>query len=455
MENNIQKIGNWFKNSISVRMVVVGFILLVLLIPLSAVENLIFERGLRQNEVIQEINQKWGNHVILYGPIIKVPYKAYKKERIFDERTKTYITSLEEEFHQAYFFPEKLNADVNIDTESLERGIYESVVYTSDVNLEGGYSGFDFSQQEISENDILWNKATVLFKTSNLKGIRNAIQIDLGREQLALKPQFDNGQLSTLASGFIKNPSVLQQGQVDFSLQMKVNGSERLQFVPIGRETLVHMVSDWHSPSFNGNFLPDDKSKKITANGFEAHWKVLETNRQFGQQFFDQLPDLTSYAFGTDLIIPIDDYQKTERTSKYGLMIIGLTLLVFLMIQIISKINIHPFQYLMIGLALVLFYTLLLSISEHLNYLIAYMISGVSTVGLITLYSRSILKSKKFTLFILISMSALYGFIYVIIQLENYALLVGSIGLFIILAIIMFASKKIDWSGQQRLHMAK
>ena len=146
--------------------------------------------------------------------------------------------------------------------------------------------------------------------------------------------------------------------------------------------------------------------------------------------------------------MPVDDYQKTSRTSKYGFMIIGLTLLVFLLIQISSKIPIHPFQYLMIGLALVLFYTLLISISEHKNYLFAYVVSGIAIVSLITVYSRSILKNTKFTLLILGSMLGLYSFIFVIIQLEDYALLVGSIGLFTILATIMFTSRKIDWSGQ-------
>ena len=321
--------------------------------------------------------------------------------------------------------------------------------FSSDINIKGNFSGFDFSQEEIPEKDILWDKATVLFKTSNLKGIRNEVQVSLGDEQALLKPKFDDNYLSTLASGYLKNLSKAKNGTIPYNINITVNGSESLKFIPIGKESKVNMVSNWHSPSFNGNFLPDDKSKKITQNGFEADWKVLEINRQFGQQFFDKLPNLTQFSFGTDFIIPVDDYQKTERTSKYGLMIIGLTLFVFLMIQIISKIDIHPFQYLMIGLALVMFYTLLVSISEHQNYLIAYLIAGVSVVMLITLYSRTILKNKKFPLFIFGSMTALYGFIFVIIQLENYALLVGSIGLFVILAIIMFTSKKIDWTGQQ------
>ncbi|MFD2585997.1 cell envelope integrity protein CreD [Croceitalea marina] len=444
METKRSRIGNWFKTSISARMLIVGFILVILLIPLSFVKDLIRERGYRQTEVIQEINQKWGNQVTLYGPIIKIPYKTYKEEKVFDPNSKTYIKTFEDVFHDAYFFPENLDINAQIDTESLERGIYESVVYTSDIHLKGNFQGFDFSAEEIPEQDIFWNKATVLMKTSNLKGIRNEISIQLDTSQVNLKPLFDDQAMSTLSSNFLKN--IKNDTELAFSMDIKINGSERLQFIPVGRETLVNMKSDWHSPSFNGNFLPDDKTKKISKNGFEANWKVLETNRQFGQQFFDRLPSLSAFSFGTNLIIPVDDYQKTERTSKYGLMIIGLTLLVFLLIQIISKIDIHPFQYLMIGLALVMFYTLLISISEHQNYLKAYLIAGSAVIGLITIYSRTILKNIKFPLLVFSSMTALYAFIFVIIQLENYALLVGSIGLFVILAIIMFASKKIDWN---------
>ncbi|WP_350293525.1 cell envelope integrity protein CreD [uncultured Croceitalea sp.] len=443
METKRSKIGNWFKTSISARMLIVGFILVILLIPLGFVKDLIRERGFRQTEVIQEINQKWGNQVTLYGPIIKIPYKTYKEEKVFDAKSKTYIKTYEDVFHNAYFLPENLTINAQVDTESLERGIYESVVYTSDIELNGSFKGFDFSAEEIPDEDILWNKATVFMKTTNLKGIRNEISIQLDTNKFSLKPQFNDQYMSTLSSGFIKK--LKADSILSYSLNIKINGSEQLQFIPVGRETLVRMKSDWHSPSFNGNFLPDDKTKKITKDGFEANWKVLETNRQFGQQFFDRLPDLSAFSFGTDLIIPVDDYQKTQRTSKYGLLIIGLTLLVFLLIQIISKIDIHPFQYLMIGLALVMFYTLLISISEHQNFLKAYLIAGTAVIGLITIYSRTILKHIKFPLLIGGSLSALYAFIFVIIQLENYALLVGSIGLFIILAIIMFASKRIDW----------
>jgi len=322
-------------------------------------------------------------------------------------------------------------------------------VYSTQLQLQGRFKGFDFSSEEIPDKDIMWDKASLILRTSNLKGIRTEVNLTLDTTEYALKPRFDNQSISTLESGFVKGLSGFKEKELGFDLAMEMNGSQSLRFVPIGKLTTTKMTSDWPAPSFSGEFLPDDESKKIGPDGFEADWKILEINRQFGQQFFDHLPDLSSFAYGTDLIVPIDDYQKTERASKYGLMVIGLTLFVFLLIQLISKIGIHPFQYLMIGLALVMFYTLLISITEHQNFLKAYVVSGAAVVGLISLYSISILRSMKFTLLVLLSMSALYAFIFVIIQLENYALLVGSVGLFIILAIIMFATRKIDWEPQE------
>lgn len=180
---------------------------------------------------------------------------------------------------------------------------------------------------------------------------------------------------------------------------------------------------------------------------FKAHWNIFHTNRQFEQQFFGHLPDLSEFSFGVELIVPLDEYQKSERSTKYGLMIISLTFLVFFIIQAVSKINIHPFQYLMIGLALTMFYTLLISISEHESFLKGYLIAGIAVVTLISLYTKSVLKMWKFSLLVFCSLSSLYTFVFVIIQLENYALLVGSIGLFIILSLVMYFSRKIDWSN--------
>ena len=448
MEQKRGKFGNWMRNSITARMLVVGFLLMVLLIPLEFVKSLISERSYRQAQVVKEINSKWGNEVLLSGPILKIPYKTFKEVRSYDEKAKAYETTNEETIKYAYFFPDSLDIASDVESKPLNRSIYESVVYTADLTIKGIFPKIDFTKADIPENHIIWDKATVIIKTSNLKGIRNSPEVHFNQQVLQMTPQYDTKYLNTIQSGYVKNLTEISTNSTLFSFNLKINGSESLKFLPIGKETTTSMKSNWHSPSFDGRFLPEDGSREISKDGFEASWKVLQINRQFEQSFFGYLPELEEFAFGTNFIIPVDEYQKSERTAKYGFMVIGLTLLVFLLIQLVSKLYIHPFQYVMIGLALVMFYTLLISISEHSSFLKAYAIAAFAVLGLITIYSRAILKGFKFPLLVCTSLASLYGFIYVIIQLENYALLVGSIGLFVILAIIMFASRKIDWGNE-------
>ncbi len=447
MEQKRSKFGNWLRNSITARILIVGLLLIVLLIPLEFVKSLINERSLRQSEVVREINSKWGNEVILSGPILKVPYEHTSEERIFDEQAKAYRTETNSSIKYAYLFPDTLDIASNVASKPLNRSIYESVVYTADISVQGTFPKIALSEEDITPDAILWDKITVLVRSSNLKGIRSAPAVQLHSQSLSLTPKYDREYLNTLESEPIQNLSLENTTDLAFSFDLTINGSESLKFIPIGKETTASMTSNWHSPSFDGNYLPIDDTKEITADGFKASWQVLQINRQFEQVFYEKLPTLIEFAFGTNLIIPVDEYQKSERSAKYGFMVIGLTLLVFLLIQLVSKIYIHPFQYVMIGLALVMFYTLLISISEHSSFLKAYIIAGGSVLLLITVYSRAILKGFKFPLLVCASLASLYGFIYVIIQLENYALLVGSIGLFVILAIIMFASRRIDWGN--------
>jgi inner membrane protein len=448
MEQKKGKFANWMRNSITARMLVIGFLLIVLLIPLEFVKSLIAERSLRQSEVVNEINGKWGNEVTLSGPILKIPYKTIQEIRTFNEKTNAYQTTTKEHIKHAYFFPESLDIASDVESKPLGRSIYESVVYTADMNVTGNFPKIDFSESNIATDQILWDKATIIIQTSNLKGIRNTPEININSQSLQMTPVHDQNYLNTIQSANVDNLVELAQSSIPFSFRLKINGSESLNFIPIGKETSASMKSNWPSPSFAGRFIPLDGSRQISTDGFKASWKVLQINRQFEQFFFGQLPDLAAFSFGTNFIIPVDEYQKSERTAKYGFMVIGLTLLVFLLIQLISKIYIHPFQYVMIGLALVMFYTLLISISEHSSFLKAYIIAAFSVLGLITIYSKAILKGLKFPILVCTSLAGLYGFIYVIIQLENYALLVGSSGLFLILATIMFASRKIDWGNE-------
>lgn len=436
--------------STTAKMIMVGLLTLILLIPLEYVKNLISERAQRQEEVITETNDKWGENVFFYGPILKVPYTYYEETVSINEKNKETIKQKTAFTNYAYFFPEELKANTNVTTKVLNRNNYESVVFTSNIKFRGSYIQPDFSSKNIINENIQWNKATILIKTTNLKSIKNEVKIKFGNNNYTFEPVYnENSKDSTeaLETGYIDLSTLLSKGKTNFNFDITYNGSKQIKMVPIGKTTLVSMKSNWASPSFTGNFLPDDKTKEITSAGFDANWKILHINRAFSQQVFDNLPDLSQFAFGVDFVIPVDQYQQNERASKYGFLVIGLTFLIFFLIQSISKISIHIFQYSMIGLALIMFYTLLISITEHSSFTKAYLISAVAVVVMIGLYSISILKNKKFPLFIGLSLSGLYSFIYVIIQLENYALLVGSIGLFIILGIVMYFSRKIDWEN--------
>jgi inner membrane protein len=447
-----------FFQSTTAKMIMVGLLTIVLLIPLEFVKNLIFERSQRQSEVISEINDKWGEQVFLYGPILKVPYTAYEETVAVNQQTKQTVMQKKATTHYAYFFPEVLKATSKVSTKVLNRNNYESAVFTSAMKFSGSYIKPDFSSKSVAAENIQWNKATILIQTTNLKSIRNEMKINFGGTSLAFQPVYETDDKARhettqtpgveattdrLETAYFDLSKFIATGKADFNFNITYNGSQQIKVVPIGKTTEMQMQSNWPSPSFVGNFLPE---KQITPDGFNANWKVLHINRAFSQQFFETLPDLDRYAFGVDFVIPVDQYQQNERASKYGFLVIGLTFLIFFLIQSISKTSIHIFQYSMIGLALIMFYTLLISITEHSSFRDAYLISAGSVIAMIGLYSISILKNKKFPLFISLSLAALYSFIFVIIQLENYALLVGSIGLFLILGAVMYFSRKIDWS---------
>jgi inner membrane protein len=442
-----------FKNSTTLKMFIVGFLVLILLIPLAFIRELIREREKTRNDAVKEINKDWGSNIRIYGPILKVPYNEFSESTETDVKTGKVSKVTYKEVKFAYFFPDQLKMDGKIKGETKKRGIYNTSVYQINSTLSGSFSKPDISRLELNDAQMLWDKSQILIRTSNVKGITQQLKIKLGTETLGFKVAFDehdsgmdqgdSEDIFDVTSTYFNPNIVFANGQETFEIAYHSNGSERLEMIPIGKETSVHLASNWQDPNFMGEFLP--QQKQISKTGFDAHWKVLEMNRPFSQEF-KSLPRLNDYSFGVDLMIPVDNYQQNERSAKYGYLVIALTFLLFFLLQTLSKINIHPFQYLLIGLALIIFYTLLLSFSEQVSFNIAYLISGLATVILITLFSKSIMKIWKFPLFILTSLSALYTFIFVIIQLESYALLVGSIGLFIILAAVMYVSRKIEWN---------
>lgn len=437
-----------FFQSNTAKMIMVGLLTLFLLIPLFYVQDLIKERSQRKSEVTNEVSALWGSDVSFYGPVLRIPYNTYENLNVIDQKTGVATLQRRATTNYAYFFPDELTNSSKVKkNESLKRGLFNPVVFTADMNFKGNFTAPNFAKLNIPQESIQWDKASIVVKTTNLKSIKSELKIVLNNEKMSFEPQpNEKSSYSVLATNIFDYKLLAANGKIDFNFGITYNGSNSINFIPIGKVTNVGIDSDWESPSFEGSFAANDATKVINKDGFHADWKVLDINRTFSQQYANVLPNLDDYLFGVKFIETVDEYQQNERVSKYGFLVIGLTFLIFFLIQSISKINIHIFQYSMIGIALIMFYTLLISITEHSSFTLAYGISGISVVVMITLYSVSILKNRKFPMFIGTALTVLYTFIYVIIQMEDYALMAGSIGLFLILGAVMHFSRKIDWN---------
>jgi len=431
----IDRINSWLKNSISLKLFVITILMLLLLIPASMIKSVIHERESLSNQAIIEVSNKWAGSQQINGPIVSIPLiYEYKDE------DKTYETT-----KYIHILPEELNIDGNISPEKLKRGIYEVVVYKSKLALSGKF----LLNKEIDQNnlkEIKYDQAFLTIGISDLRGIEDQVILNWDNKNLNVEPGSRISEL--IYSGItVKLPNIETNinKSINFSFSLNLQGSQNLDFIPLGSTTNVKINSNWPYPSFNGNFLPDHRN--VTETGFEADWKVLQLNRNFPQSWIGNkhAEKIGQSNFGVNLILPLDDYKKSVRSSKYAVMCIALTFLIFFLVEIINKRKIHPFQYILVGFALCIFYILLISISEHSNFNTAYIISSISIIGMISLYALSILKSKKLSLFLLATLTSIYGFLFVTLQLADYALLMGSIGLTLILAATMYFTRNINW----------
>ena len=422
-----------FKHSIGLRLFIIAVLTLLLMIPAILIQSLISERKDRRDEAALEISDKWGHKQVITGPIISVPFKFYVK----DDQNQMIPT-----LRYAHFLPADLSVQGTLHPEIRYRGIYEVVVYSTALSISGRFESIDVSALKIPAGDILWDDAFLSLGISDMKGINNFITIRWNETSHTANPGIESRDV--LLSGISIQPDIRPGMQeYEFSLDLNLNGSYGLFFSPVGKETKVELSSDWNNPSFGGQFLP--VNREISAEGFRADWKILHLNRNFPQQWIGSEFKVSEALFGVNLLLAVDEYQKTMRTAKYAIMFISLTFLTFFMIELLSKKVIHPIQYLLIGFALLIFYTLLLSISEYLVFKYAYLIAALGIIILISLYTKSVLTNVLQTGIIAGVLIILYGYLYIILQLQDYALLMGSIGLFVVLAVVMYLTRRIDW----------
>ncbi len=420
-------------NRLTIRGMMVGFIILVLMIPMAQISELVRERQDRQRQVSAEVSNRWASNQTINGPILIIPYLELSPDQ------KNMFKKL------AYFLPAELDFDVKVTPQIRHRSIYKIIVYQSEVMIKGRFDSLNLDRLNLAESSILWNEASLCLGLSDFRGIEEQVQLKW------------DGQTHSFESGAATNDIVenglkinlpyreLKSKPHTFSIQMHIKGSQNLSFVPSGKTTQVHMQSTWPDPSFTGSFLPGDQAK-ITAAGFEANWKVLDLNRNFPQQFKDTKYDVLSSSFGVDFLQGSDHYSKTTRSVKYALLFIGLTLALYYFIEIFQKKRVHAFQYVLVGLSLCIFYTLLLSVSEYIPFDGSYLIVSMAIIIMVYLYTGSVFGSRRIAGIFSGILALLYGFIYVLIQLQDWALLLGSIGLFVILALVMYYSRKLDLS---------
>jgi inner membrane protein len=467
--NVFERLNNWIKESVTIKLISIGILVLILMIPSSWIESLIYERQSRAESVINEIASKWSGEQTITGPVLVIPFT--KREKIDKGKEGIEIREWEE---KAFFLPEQLSVESKVEPQILHRGIFEAAVYESQIAVSSEFSKPDFEKLGVEEKDVLWKDAHLIMGITDLRGISKNPALMLGGAALPCEPSsqiglsVQSGRSSTdtydnstaVATAYPQSPA-FENGVIadlnwekadDFSkavsVKLGLKGSTLLYFVPVGKTTHVKVEGPWASPSFAGNFLPSNRD--VSETGFKASWDVLHYNRPFSQQWVGDGHKISGSEFGVKLLIPVDQYQKSMRTAKYSKLIILLTFIALFMVEILRKVRIHPFQYILVGAALTIYYSLLLSFSEHVGYNWAYMVASLATVILVSLYSISFLDSKKLVVIFSFLMTFFYTFIFVIIQLQDYSLLLGSIGLFLIIGLIMYSSKNIKWYKEER-----
>jgi inner membrane protein len=422
------------RNALSIKGIVILVLSGFLCIPSAMVSSLIQERSQRRDMAMQEVSQKWGGTQTLTGPILVIPYQVIEKDAKGNE--------VNRQNQQLFILPESLDIQSTAVPQTKKRSIFEFVLYNAEWTANGKFRLPDITQYTGANAVVDWKNASILMGISDLKGLEEQPLLELNGESLSFEPGFPDYVQFGLR-GIHKRISLApEQQEIDFKLKVKAKGSGSLHFTPIGKTTKVHLQSQWASPKFNGNFLPD--SSNITTSGFTSDWTVLHMNRSYPQAFNkDYSSELQASSFGVDFITTVDNYTKSERSVKYAFMFICLTFLVVFFLEIKQKASVHPFHYALIGLALVIFYTLLVSISEHTSFNTAYMIATLMIGGLVMYFVRLLFRSNRAGALVGLNVGLLYGFLFVTLQSEDYALLLGSLGLFLILAIVMYFSGRI------------
>ncbi len=439
------------------KMAAVTVLVLLLLVPLRMIRSVLRERLERRNEAVADITSSWGRDQRIIGPVLILPYRysinSWKEQPTAGGKSEK-VEVVETAVANAYFLPSTLAIQGTITPRKLRRGIYQAVVYSGQLEISGQFSRPDFGSLRIEETDVLWDDALVAFAIPDLRGVQETLQLKWGANNYPLLP---GSKVKGFPSGVYARVTGLLESDamIPWRLELALNGSGGISFAPVGAQNTVKLSSPWPDPSFRGAFLPSER--KVTRDGFEAAWQISYYGRDYSQQWTDReastaLNPTSAEAslFGVNFLSGIDAYRNVERAIKYGVLFFALVFTAFFLFEILSSLRIHPVQYALVGAALCLFYLGLLSFSEFVRFGLAYLAAAAAASLLICSYSVKVLKSGKRTFIIAGLLTAIYGFLYIALQLQDYSLLFGTAGLFTVLAIVIYVTRNIDWYARDQ-----
>jgi inner membrane protein len=422
------------------RILVLGLLVLVLKIPIAMIGGLVSERQTTREAAAEDVAAKWGRLQALTGPALVVPYtfrwvETGEKGQRIEHTAPRFAT----------FLPEQLEIRGRVDAENRRRGIFSIPVYRLALEVSGHFARPSLAEWNVAPDDVDWNRAQLSVGVSDARGIQEQASLRWNGQSFEFLP--GEGLSGRGQEGIhVALGDVVKAPELAFSFPLVLNGSKGAYFAPFGRTTKVDLVSNWGSPSFQGNWLPTSRS--LGADGFESNWSISYLGRNYPQAWNSETnasEAIERSQFGVDLIDPVDEHRMAERSVKYATLFMLLTFASIWLTEIRTRIRVHPIQYLLVGAALCLFYLLELSLSEHLGFSAAYAIASIAVVIMVGAYSLAVLRGPRRALAVGGTTALLYAYLFVLLTNEDYSLLAGSLGLFLILATIMFLTRRIDW----------
>lgn len=459
-------------NSSLLKVFIIFVLTLLMLIPMTLINDLVNERKNREQEVSSEIALKWGRDQVVTAPVLAVPYDYLLETVKKDSKGKDLmVTSVEEDW--VFLLPNNNTIMTDIKPEILKRGIYNTVVYNADIELKGDFLGIKKSELSVDITALKWQKSKLIFGVEDVKGLSTNPKVTFGGIDYPL--HINNQIFRLFPNNMIADIPLanMDASKASFTLKMELRGSKSLNFLPLSNQTNIEAKGSWNNPSFNGGYLPEERH--VSEQVFEAKWSIPSFSRKLPMQWEGSNGRIYSFsgvnlssemryssaseapidyssevATDTDMVqinfLPeINNYQKINRVAKYGILIIILTFASLFFTEIIKKQRFHVIQYILIGAAMVMFYSLLLAISEHLGFNTAYFVAAIATIFLIASFIWMITMDKRTMLLFGGILALFYSFIFVLMQLRDYSLIVGTVGVFVILAVLMCVSAKINW----------